>query len=243
MQTLVIVPTYNERENLGALVSAVLEQVDGVEILVVDDASPDGTGALADRLAENSAVHVLHRAGKSGLGSAYVAGFRWAMERGFTAVVQMDADFSHDPRYLPGFVNGLRDHDGVVGSRYIPGGATENWRWGRRLVSRGGNLYARLILGSRLADLTGGFNAWRCEVLDAVGLDSLNSTGYAFQIELKHRVTQLGFEMVELPIRFEDRRVGQSKMGVGVAIEAVYRVWQFRLTGPTKTPTRGPGHD
>ena len=231
MRTLVIVPTYNERDNLPGLVAAIREQLDEAEILVVDDASPDGTGELADRLAETAPVHVLHRAGKAGLGSAYVAGFRFAIEQGYEAVIQMDADFSHHPGYLPAFVEGLHDHHAVIGSRYMPGGGTENWTWGRRLVSRGGNLYARIILGSPIRDLTGGYNAWRRDALEAVGPDSLSSAGYAFQIELKHRAVRLGLEVMELPIRFEDRRVGQSKMGVGVALEAVFRVWQFRFKG------------
>ncbi len=229
---LVCIPTYNERENLREIVAAVREVVPGAAILVVDDASPDGTGALADELAQGDpAVFVLHRAGKEGLGRAYVAAFRWALERDYRFVFELDADFSHDPSYLPGFVAMLRSGaaDVVVGSRRVPGGGVEDWSAFRRFVSWGGSLYARTVLGVGVRDLTGGFNGFRREVLATLDLYGLEATGYGFQIELKYRALQAGFRLVEAPIVFPDRKRGASKMSLGIFKEAMWRVVQLRL--------------
>lgn len=228
---LVIVPTYNERDNVQPIVRAVLEAAPRADVLVVDDASPDGTGALADALAaESPRVHVLHRAVKDGLGRAYVAGFQWALARDYPVVVQMDADFSHDPADLPRLLAALEGGaDLVLGSRRVSGGRTVNWGAGRRALSAGGSLYARTILGVGVHDLTGGFKAWRRSVLEQLPLADVRSTGYAFQVELTYRALRAGFRVVEIPIVFEDRRVGQSKMSRAVFAEAVGMVWRLRL--------------
>lgn len=231
---LVCIPTYNERENLREIVAAVRAAVPSAQILVVDDASPDGTGVIADELArDDAAVNVLHRAGKEGLGRAYVAAFRWALERDVSFVFELDADFSHDPAYLPGFIAMLRSGaaDVVVGSRRVPGGGVEDWSPFRRFVSWGGSLYARTVLGVGVRDLTGGFNGFRREVLATVDLDGLEATGYGFQIELKYRALQAGFRLVEAPIVFPDRQRGQSKMSLGIFKEAMWRVIQLRIGG------------
>ena len=227
---LVCIPTYNEQENVESIVRAVLEADPRTDVLVVDDASPDGTGALADALArENSRVHVLHRPGKAGLGRAYLAAFHWGLERGYQFLLEMDADWSHHPRYLPLLLDrAASEADLVLGSRWVPGGGTLNWGVGRQLISKGGSLYARLVLGLPIRDLTGGFKCFRAEVLRAIDLDSVNSTGYAFQIELTYRAIRRGFRVVEVPIVFEDRRVGQSKMSRAIVLEAVLMVWKIR---------------
>jgi len=227
---LVCIPTYNERENVESIVRAVLEADPRVDVLVVDDGSPDGTGELADALARASPrVHVLHREGKAGLGKAYLAAFRWALERNYRFVLEMDADWSHHPRYLPTLlVPASPDADLVLGCRWVPGGGTLNWGLGRQFISRGGSLYARLILGLGIRDLTGGFKCFRAEVLRAIDLDTVNSTGYAFQIELTYRALRRGFRVVEVPIVFEDRRVGQSKMSRAIVFEALAMVWKIK---------------
>jgi dolichol-phosphate mannosyltransferase len=227
---LVCIPTYNEQENVESIVRAVLEADPRTDVLVVDDASPDGTGALADALArENSRVHVLHRPGKAGLGRAYLAAFHWGLERGYQFLLEMDADWSHHPRYLPLLLDrAASEADLVLGSRWVPGGGTLNWGVGRQLISKGGSLYARLVLGLPIRDLTGGFKCFRAEVLRAIDLDSVNSTGYAFQIELTYRAIRRGFRVVEVPIVFEDRRVGQSKMSRAIVLEALLMVWKIR---------------
>jgi dolichol-phosphate mannosyltransferase len=227
---LVCIPTYNEQENVESIVRAVLEADPRTDVLVVDDASPDGTGALADALArENSRVHVLHRPGKAGLGRAYLAAFHWGLERGYQFLLEMDADWSHHPRYLPLLLDRAASKaDLVLGSRWVPGGGTLNWGVGRQLISKGGSLYARLVLGLPIRDLTGGFKCFRAEVLRAIDLDSVNSTGYAFQIELTYRAIRRGFRVVEVPIVFEDRRVGQSKMSRAIVLEALLMVWKIR---------------
>ncbi|MCC7440336.1 MAG: polyprenol monophosphomannose synthase [Bdellovibrionales bacterium] len=242
MRSLIVVPTYNEIENLGLLVEAVLGRAPAsVDLLVVDDGSPDGTGRAADALAAaNARVQVLHRSGKLGLGTAYVAGFRWGLERGYEALVQMDADFSHDPSYLPRMFELLESHDGAIGSRYVAGGGTVNWGLGRKLLSRGGSLYSRLILGVGLRDFTGGFNGWRRKVLEAVDLSTLRSDGYSFQIELKYRASLLGFRLKEFPIVFADRKVGKSKMNRAIVLEALARVWQLRMRARALTTARLP---
>lgn len=230
MRSLIVIPTYNEIENLPSLLGAVLEVTPAeVEILVVDDGSPDGTGKLADTWAQkNPRVHVLHRQGKLGLGTAYVAGFRWGLEQGFDLLIEMDADFSHDPKYLPRMLSLLETHDVAIGSRYVAGGGTVNWGLGRKILSRGGSLYSRLILGAPIRDFTGGFNGWRRGVIEAVDMGSLRSDGYSFQIELKYRAFLRGFRIVEFPIVFVDRQVGKSKMNKRIVFEALARVWGFR---------------
>lgn len=228
---LVCIPTYNERDNVEPITRAVLAADPRVDVLIVDDNSPDGTGQVADRLAaEDGRVRVLHRARKEGLGRAYLAAFRWALEQGYQLVMEMDADFSHDPRYLPKFLEASKDADLVLGSRYVQGGGTVNWGAARRTISKGGSLYARTILGVDVHDLTGGFKLFHRRVLEAIELDAVRSTGYAFQIELTYRTLKKGFRVKELPIVFEDRRVGQSKMSRKIFLEALTMVWKLRLT-------------
>lgn len=227
LRILVVVPTYNEIDNLEPLVREI-----PFEVLIVDDGSPDGTGALADVLAQRNEgrVHVLHRTKKQGLGAAYLAGFQWALEKNsYDALIQMDADFSHSPVYLSEFAKNLKTHDVVVGSRYVRGGSTKNWGILRKIISRGGSLYSRLILGHSLRDFTGGFNGWRIPVLKAIHLESVRSNGYAFQIELKYRALQKQFRILEIPICFEDRKVGHSKMSLKIVFEALLKVWRFRV--------------
>ena len=229
LKPLIVVPTYNERENLPRIVSAILEVVPSIEILIVDDNSPDGTGQLADKLVESEPrLHVLHRAEKEGLGPAYVAGFKWALERHYDRVFEMDADFSHPPEYLPAMLEASLHHDVVIGSRYVPGGSTQNWGLARRLISKGGGLYARLILGVKIRDLTAGFICWRREVLETLPLSELHASGYAFQIELKYRSHLHKFRITELPIHFPDRTHGDSKMSPRIALEALWTVWAMR---------------
>jgi dolichol-phosphate mannosyltransferase len=229
---LVCIPTYNERDNIEPITRAVLAADPRVDVLVVDDNSPDGTGQLADAIAAREPrVRVLHREKKQGLGRAYLHAFRWALAEGYTFVLEMDADFSHDPRYLPRMLDAAeRGADLVLGSRYVPGGGTVNWGVGRRAISRGGSLYARSILGVRVRDLTGGFKCFHRRVLEALDLDDVQSTGYAFQIELTYRALKKGFRVEEIPIVFEDRRVGHSKMSRRIFVEALTMVWKLRLT-------------
>lgn len=237
---LIIIPTYNELENLPELVKAIFAVAEDVHLLVVDDGSPDGTGALADELAAADArVHVLHRSGKLGLGTAYIAGFKWALERDYPLVMEMDADFSHQPRYIPDFIAKAQDAGLVLGCRYIPGGGTEDWGLWRKLVSRGGNVYARMVLWLPFHDLTGGFKCFRREVLEALDLDDVKSTGYAFQIELTYRAHKLGFRVAELPIIFPDRRVGQSKMSGNIVREAMINVVKLRFDKGIRKSKRG----
>lgn len=228
---LVCIPTYNERENVEAITRAALEADPRVDILVVDDNSPDGTGAVADALAEKEKrISVLHREKKEGLGRAYLAGFKWGLERGYRYLLEMDADFSHDPRYLPRLLDEAEaGTDLVLGSRYVQGGGTVNWGIGRQLISRGGSLYARTILGIPVRDVTGGFKCFHRKVLEAIDLEAVRSNGYAFQIELTYRTLKKGFRVKEIPIVFEDRRVGQSKMSRKIFIEGLVMVWKLRL--------------
>jgi len=232
-RTLIVVPTYNERENVAEVVRRFLQPVDAAEILFVDDNSPDGTGDLLDEIAaENERVHVMHRPGKLGLGTAYLDGFAWALERSYDYILEMDADFSHDPKYLPDMVRLAREGaDMVVGSRYIEGGGTINWGLGRQFISRSGGLYARTILGVKTRDLTSGFACYRRKTLERLSLDLIKSNGYSFQIEMKYRVIRAGMTVRELPIVFEDRRVGQSKMSRAIFLEALLMVWKLRLGG------------
>ncbi len=228
---LVIVPTYNELENLPRKVPLILEQDERIDVLVVDDASPDGTGALADEMATNDArIHVLHRGGKEGLGPAYLAGFRWGLERGYELLFEMDADISHPPDALPTLIAAARGHDVVVGSRYVGGRINVlNWPMSRLFISVFGSWYARTVTRMPIRDATGGFNGWRREVLEAVGLDRVRSNGYAFQIELKFRAWRKGFRLVEIPILFTERDTGESKMSKKIVREAVWRVWWLKF--------------
>ena len=228
-EVLIIVPTYNERENLPLLLEAVFGQVPEVDILVVDDSSPDGTGDLADELAaKDSRVHVMHRTEKEGLGKAYVAGFKWALARHYAYIFEMDCDFSHRPEHLPEFLAAIPEADLVLGSRRIPGGGTEGWGASRKLISWGGSFYARSVLGLPYQDLTGGFKCFRREVLEALDLDDLYSYGYCFQIELTYRAHLKGFRVLEIPIIFPDRTRGESKMSGAIFKEAFFTVWKLR---------------
>jgi dolichol-phosphate mannosyltransferase len=231
-RALVCIPTYNEAENIEPITLAVLRADPRVDILVVDDNSPDGTGKIADTLAAREPrIRVLHREKKEGLGRAYLAAFRWALAQGYTYIIEMDADFSHDPRYLPGMLDMAEaGTDLVLGSRYVTGGGTVNWGIGRQVISRGGSLYARTILGVDVRDMTGGFKCFNRRVLEALELDEVQSTGYAFQIELTYRTLKKGFTVREVPIVFEDRRVGHSKMSRKIFLEALAMVWKLRLT-------------
>ena len=230
----ICLPTYNERENLGPLVQALEKAIadHGLDatVLVVDDNSPDGTGALADELAEKSPlVRVLHRPRKEGLGPAYLAAFRSALEAGAELVLTMDCDFSHDPADVPRLLQAADDANLVIGSRYVEGGGVRNWGLVRRVVSRGGCLYAQLLLGVGVRDLTGGFKCYRRQVLERIDLDRISSRGYAFQIETTYRAIRAGFRVVEVPIVFTDREAGQSKMSRGIVLEAMARVPTLRL--------------
>ena len=227
----VILPTYNEAENLERVVNAVLQQLrDSGRVLVVDDNSPDGTGAIADRLADsNESVSVLHRPRKEGLGPAYLAGFHVALDGGAQRIVEMDADFSHDPAYLPKLIGAAEHYDLVIGSRYVPGGGVTEWGPVRRFISRGGSSYARVALGLPIRDLTGGFKCFRREVLETINLDTIQARGYAFQVETTYRAIRAGFRVVEIPIVFRDRADGTSKMSRSIVAEAMWRVPSMRF--------------
>ncbi|HTK62655.1 MAG TPA: polyprenol monophosphomannose synthase [Pseudonocardia sp.] len=222
---LVVIPTYNERDNVLPVVTRIHNAVPAAHILVVDDNSPDGTGEVADRLAERDArVHVLHRQAKDGLGAAYLAGFAWALAREYAVVVQMDADGSHPPESLPGMLELLADADLVLGSRYVRGGGVVNWPRHREALSRGGNLYSRLALGMRVRDITAGYRVFRREVLADLALDQVSSQGYCFQIDMAWRVVRAGFRVAEYPITFTERERGESKMSGAIVREALWRV-------------------
>lgn len=231
MRTVICIPTYNERENLPSLAEEILATT-GADIMVLDDNSPDGTGQVADLLAKKDPrVSVVHRKQKEGLGRAYLDGFRRAIDAGYDRIFEMDADFSHQPRYLPELFVALDNADVVVGSRYVAGGGTENWGLRRRTLSQGGNVYARTVLGMPYRDVTAGFVGFRRHVLEAIDLSSIASEGYAFQIELKYRAHRLGFTIVEVPIVFFDRVAGSSKMSRRIVTEAVWRVAELRFRG------------
>ena len=227
---LVIVPTYNERENVVRIIESVLAQDARLSVLIVDDGSPDGTGAIVDDFASrNARVHVLHRAKKLGLGTAYQAGFKWALERDFAFIFEMDADFSHDPNHLPEFLLAITNADLVLGSRYRNGKVTVvNWPMSRLMLSYAANVYARLVTGLQLYDATGGFKCFRRAVLEAINLDDVRSNGYAFQIEVSFRAWKKGFRIAEIPIVFTDRTEGESKMSKGIVREAIWMVWRLR---------------
>ncbi|MER3396192.1 MAG: dolichol-phosphate mannosyltransferase [Acidimicrobiia bacterium] len=222
MKVLIALPTYNEAQSLGAIVSSVLARVPEASILVVDDSSPDGTGEIADKLAEeDSRVFALHRPAKAGLGSAYRDAFRWALQRDFDSVVEMDADFSHDPEALPELIAACDGSNLVIGSRYVNGGKVQNWSKARLLLSRGGNLYAAVALGLPIRDATAGFRVYSRSILERIDLDSVRTNGYAFQIEMAYKAFLLGADIVEVPITFTDRRVGESKMSGKIVAEAL----------------------
>lgn len=236
----VVIPTYNEADNLPGMAEALLDlPLPGLQLLVVDDNSPDGTGAVAEELAQRyntgasarPRIAVLHRAGKAGLGTAYVEGMRKALDDGADFVAQMDADFSHSPRYIPQMLGVMlaAGADVVIGSRYVPGGSLdEGWGAWRRFISWWANLYSRMILGLRIRDMTAGFKLWRRQALLDIGLDNIRSNGYSFQVEMAYLCEKLGFRLVEIPIHFEDRRIGQSKLDIPVKIESAWRTWQIR---------------
>jgi dolichol-phosphate mannosyltransferase len=243
LRPLVIIPTYNERDNVTRLIPAILN-VDGrLHVLIIDDASPDRTGEEVLRLTENvgaSRLHLHSRPKKLGLGSAYVQGFKWGLERGYDFLIQMDADWSHNPEDLKQMLHLAGEADFVVGSRYVPGGGTLNWGTGRKLLSKFGSVYSRWVLRSDFADFTGGFNGWSGEVLKGVGVDGLRSDGYSFQLELKYRADRLGYTHIEFPILFTERRAGKSKMSSSIALEACWRIWKFRsdLRKSARRPAR-----
>lgn len=238
--TLVVLPTYNERDNLSDAITRIIASVPVADILVVDDNSPDGTGELADAHAlDDARVHVLHRRSKEGLGAAYLAAFDWALDRGYTVVIQCDADGSHRPEELPRLLAALDSADVVVGSRWVRGGVVLNWPLSRRLLSRGGSLYARGMLGLEQHDITGGYRAFRSSALRRMGLDSITSQGYCYQIEMLWRAHRLGLRIAEVPITFADRTLGTSKMRSGIAIEALLRVTQWGLLSASRAVIGG----
>ncbi len=226
--TLIIIPTYNERENARAIVHAVLEGTPKANVLFVDDNSPDGTGDIADELAAaDERIHVLHRKSKDGLGRAYLAGFKWALERDYEFIFEMDADFSHDPRAILQFLDAAQDADLVLGSRYVGGIRIINWPLHRLFLSRGAGIYVKLITGMPFTDPTGGFKCFRRRVLEAIDLDHIDSNGYSFQVEMTHRAWMKGFTIIETPIVFEERRSGESKMSKKIVFEALGEVWRL----------------
>jgi len=230
MRALVIIPTYNERENIQSLVQAVLAQDERIDVLVVDDGSPDSTGQIADAMAaESGRVHVIHRAGKLGLGTAYVAGFQYALAHRYDRVLEMDADYSHRPEDLPRLIAASEQADVVVGSRNVPGGRAEDWSPLRHFVSKGGSLYARLLLGIPIKDCTSGFKCFHRAAIELLDLPALRSNGYAFQVEVNHACAQAGLRFAEVPIVFPDRTRGQSKMSWRIAVEAAWLVLRLRL--------------
>jgi dolichol-phosphate mannosyltransferase len=230
---LVVIPTYNEANNLPAISAELLTlDIEDLGILVVDDASPDGTGEVAEELVKRypGRFHVIHRQGKLGLGTAYIQGFTWALEHGANYIIQMDADFSHSPSYIPQFFEFIKNYEVVVGSRYVPGGQLdERWGWGRWFLSWWANsVWIRVILGLKTKDATAGFKCWRRSALERIGLERIRSNGYVFQVEMCYLSEKLGFRIKEIPIYFEDRRIGQSKMSVPVKLEAALRVFEIR---------------
>ncbi|WP_329309889.1 polyprenol monophosphomannose synthase [Streptomyces sp. NBC_01262] len=228
---LVIIPTYNEADNIKPIVARVRSAVPDAHILVADDNSPDGTGKLADEIAVgDDAVHVLHRKGKEGLGAAYLAGFRWGIEHGYGVLVEMDADGSHQPEELPRLLTALKGADLVLGSRWIPGGRVVNWPKSREFISRGGSTYSRILLDVPIRDVTGGYRAFRKETLEGLGMDEVASAGYCFQVDLAWRAVKAGFHVVEVPITFVERERGDSKMSRNIIVEALFRVTGWGIT-------------
>lgn len=230
MRKLVIIPTYNEIENMQSLLPALMQLNVEFDVLVADDSSPDKTAEfIADFAKSNPRVNLLLRKQKNGLGQAYLAGFKWGLDKNYEALIEMDADFSHRPADLVKILQTLDTEDVVIGSRYVQGGETVNWGLIRKMISRGGGIYSRMILGYPVQDWTGGFNGWRAQVLKDIGLDTIRSNGYSFQIELKYKAQKCGYKVKEVPIVFEDRRVGQSKMSLKIVLEAFYKVWLIRF--------------
>jgi len=229
-RVLVCIPTFNERENLPTIVAGVRKHAPAADILILDDNSPDGTGAIADELAATDpAIHVLHRPGKQGLGMAYLAGFDWGLQRNYDALVEIDADGSHQPKYLPQMLAALDDADLVIGSRYVPGGSVVNWPASRKALSMGGNLYIRLILGMGVGDATAGYRAYRASALRTIGLEHVESAGYCFQVDLTVRATRAGLRIVEVPIEFVEREIGDSKMNNAIVAESMKRITGWGL--------------
>lgn len=229
MRKLVIIPTYNELENMRSLLPILMQLDEKFDVLVADDSSPDKTADFVSEFAKsNPRVHLLLRKEKNGLGQAYIAGFKWGLQNNYDALIEMDADFSHRPEDLVKILQALETEDVVIGSRYVPGGQTVNWGFIRKMISRGGGIYSRMILGYPIQDWTGGFNGWRAQVLKDIDLDTIKSNGYSFQIELKYKAQKKSYKVKEVPIVFEDRRVGQSKMSLKIVIEAFYKVWLIR---------------
>ncbi|KIF73482.1 dolichol-phosphate mannosyltransferase [Streptomyces sp. 150FB] len=240
---LVIIPTFNEAENIKPIVARMRAAVPEADILIADDNSPDGTGKLADELvAEDSHVHVLHRKGKEGLGAAYLAGFRWGIEHGYGVLVEMDADGSHQPEELPRLLTALKSADLVLGSRWMPGGRIVNWPKKREFLSRGASTYSRMLLGVPIRDVTGGFRAFRTETVEGLGMDAVTSQGYCFQIDLARRAVAAGFHVVEVPITFVERELGDSKMSKDVMVEAFWRVAAWGVESRTNR-LLGRGND
>jgi dolichol-phosphate mannosyltransferase len=238
----VIIPTYNELDNLEAIVDRVRAGVPAADILVVDDNSPDGTGELADKLAATDpSIQVMHRTGKNGLGAAYIAGFRWALDRGYAAIVEMDADGSHQPEQLPRLLRELERSDLVIGSRWVPGGQVVNWPWSRQLLSRSGNTYVRLMLGMGLRDATGGYRAYRATTLRRIELDQVRSQGYCFQVDLTFRTLSAGMKVTEVPITFVERAQGSSKMSRSIVFEALWMTTQWGVLARLNRHQRHPG--
>lgn len=243
MRAIIAIPTYNERENIVTLVEQIQSVAPSVDILIIDDNSPDGTGKVADDLAaQNRSVHVMHRPGKMGLGTAYIAGFRYAIEQGYDLVFEMDADFSHNPDYLPRFLELAEHADLVIGSRYIEGGGTPNWAPVRKFISGGGNIFARAVLDIPVHDCTGGYRCYRTAALRTLNLNAIRAQGYAFQVEMAYNFWKSGFRIRETPIIFEDRRVGASKMSRKIFIEAFLWVLRTRVTGDAAVRRKTPGN-
>ncbi len=235
MKALIVIPTYNESENIAIMVRSVFEHIPrhlDVHILVVDDNSPDGTAAVVEKLIQQSfgkSLFLLVRGGKLGMGTAYIDGFKWGLQHDYNLFIEMDADLSHHPAYLPDMIAHMTRYDVVIGSRYVKGGGVKGWGFGRKMISKGGSLYARLILGLPIQDLTGGFNLWKRKVLEKIDMNGIQSEGYAFQIELKYKAFKAGFTLVEHPIIFKDRRAGNSKMSKRIVAEAMLRVLQMKI--------------
>ncbi len=244
-RALVIIPTYNEKENIRPIVELVLAQASNLDVLVVDDNSPDGTAAIATEMAQaNPRVHLLSRAGKLGLGTAYIAGFKWGLSRGYAYLIEMDADFSHDPREILNMLKAIQQADLVLGSRYIDGIRVVNWPLSRLILSKGASYYVRILTGLPIHDPTGGFKCFRRVVLESIGLDEVRSNGYAFQIEMTHKVWMMGFRVREIPITFTDRYAGQSKMSGHIVREALWMVWSLALIhGFRRKPRARPKND
>lgn len=230
MKDIVVIPTYNEKDNVGPMIEAIGQIVPDADVLICDDSSPDGTGEIVKESAKtNPKLFLSSGPSKAGLGRAYVRGFTWTIEQNYDRIAHMDCDFSHDPKVLPKLFAALDEYDFAIGSRYVPGGGTVNWPWYRKLISKGGSLYARTILGESIDDFTGGFKAWRRQTLIDLDLKSLTSNGYAFSLEMNYLAAKMGKRYTQIPIIFEDRRVGETKMSKAIFLEAVVAVWRLRF--------------